>query len=274
MSKLTRIIFNGTSYEIGSTGAEVTDSIKTSLLQIAGKVAYSDENGLNYYNALEAALYPPADLESITAVYTQTGTVYDTATLDSLKTNLVVTAHMSDSTTRAVTNYTLSGTLAEGTSIITASYGGKDATFSVNVTHYEPIVFTITWSWTGTVSTSSAIDATERDVYLEIPFDSTDTRIKTGATAESNTYKERCQLYSDSACTDLIGYWYIDTQEIEAEARTTANMPWIPFDTQMMVAPKGYYVKLVAERLGSDVFDSNADAREYLNAHAASVTLR
>ena len=75
-------------------------------------------------------------LSSISAVYTQSGTVYDTDTLDSLKDDLVVTAHYSDSSTATVAaaDYTLSGTLAEGTSTITVSYGGKTTTFSVEVT--------------------------------------------------------------------------------------------------------------------------------------------
>ena len=77
-----------------------------------------------------------AELSYISAVYTQSGTVYDTDTLDSLKSDLVVTAHYSDSTTSTVasTDYTLSGTLTEGTSTITVSYDGKTTTFNVTVT--------------------------------------------------------------------------------------------------------------------------------------------
>lgn len=75
-------------------------------------------------------------LSSISAVYTQSGTVYDTDSLDSLKPDLVVTATYSDSSTATVpsADYTLSGTLAAATSTITASYGGKTATFTVTVT--------------------------------------------------------------------------------------------------------------------------------------------
>jgi Bacterial Ig-like domain (group 3). len=47
---------------------------------------------------------------------------------------LTVTATYSASTTATVTDYTLSGTLTEGTSTITVSYGGKTTTFSVTVT--------------------------------------------------------------------------------------------------------------------------------------------
>lgn len=73
-------------------------------------------------------------LSSISAVYTQSGTVYTTTSLDDLKTDLVVTATFADSTTQTVTGYTLSGTLTEGTSTITVSYAGKTTTFNVNVT--------------------------------------------------------------------------------------------------------------------------------------------
>lgn len=119
----------------------LSEEVKVALLQIAQKVAYIDEHGQDYYDDLYDALYPPADLVSISAVYTQSGTVYDTDSLDSLKSDLVVTAHMSDQTTRTVTEYTLSGTLAEGTSTITVTYGGKTTTFTVTVTEAPPYTF-------------------------------------------------------------------------------------------------------------------------------------
>lgn len=116
----------------------LSDDVKQALLACFENVTWIGNDGQDYYDALELALYPPAELVSISAVYTQSGTVYDTDTLDSLKSDLVVTAHMSDSTTQTVTTYTLSGTLVEGTSTITVSYDGKTATFNVTVTH-EPV---------------------------------------------------------------------------------------------------------------------------------------
>lgn len=78
---------------------------------------------------------PKATLTGITAVYTQGDKiVYPSTSLDDLKTNLVVTASYSDSTTVTVSDYTLSGTLTIGTSTITATYQGKTATFTVTVT--------------------------------------------------------------------------------------------------------------------------------------------
>lgn len=111
----------------------LSPAVKAALLQIAEKVAYIDEHGQDYYDALDAALSAKA-LLSITAVYTQTGTVYDTDSLDSLKADLVVTAYYDDGTTANVTSASvLSGTLTEGTSTITATYSGKTASFEVTV---------------------------------------------------------------------------------------------------------------------------------------------
>lgn len=75
-------------------------------------------------------------VDSIGAVYTQSGAIYTSTAINNLKDDLVVTAYMSDLTTVTVpsSNYTLSGTLTEGTSTITVSYGGKTTTFDVNVT--------------------------------------------------------------------------------------------------------------------------------------------
>jgi len=122
-----------TALEGGGTGSGLTEDIKAALLQVARKVAYIDADGQDYYDDLYVALYPPAELVSISAVYTQSGTVYNTDDLDSLKSDLVVTALYDDQTSATVTEYTLSGTLSTGTSTITVSYGGKTTTFNVEV---------------------------------------------------------------------------------------------------------------------------------------------
>ena len=116
-------------------GGGLTADIKQALMNCFNYVAWKDNdpNASQYISALQSALYPPVNLVSISAVYTQSGTVYTTDSLDSLKPDLVVTAHYSDSTTETVSNYLLSGTLTAGTSVITVSYGGKTTTFNVTV---------------------------------------------------------------------------------------------------------------------------------------------
>lgn len=127
--------------EGGGTGG-LTADVKAALLACFNHVAWdsADPTGQSYISALQTALYPPANLSSISAVFTQSGTVLDTASLDDLKSDLVVTAHYSDSTTEVVasTAYALSGILAEGTSTVTVTYGGKTTTFTVTVTAYAP----------------------------------------------------------------------------------------------------------------------------------------
>ena len=120
----------------------VTEEFKQALLDCFEHVAWIDDQGQDYYDALYAALYPPVDVLSISAVFTQgSAVIYDTDSLDDLKQYLVVTATMTDSTTQTLedTDYTLSGTLAVGTSTITVSYGGKTTTFNVTVTEYNPL---------------------------------------------------------------------------------------------------------------------------------------
>ena len=46
-------------------------------------------------------------------------------------TGIVVTAHYSDGTAKTVTDYTLSGTIAEGENTVTVDYGGITTTFTV-----------------------------------------------------------------------------------------------------------------------------------------------
>jgi hypothetical protein len=114
------------------TAADLDNSFKDALLDCFKNVAWATVDGQQYYDALEAALYP---LDHITAAYTQSGTVYDTDSLDSLKADLVVTAFYQRGGSKTVTDYTLSGTLTDGTSTITVSYGGETTTFDVVVAH-------------------------------------------------------------------------------------------------------------------------------------------
>lgn len=145
--------YDGTSWEDGgaygsnTSGSGLTEEVKQALLACFENVAWKlPENpggptGADYYDALESALYPPVNLDRITAFYAQSDTVYDTDTLDSLRSGLLVTAYYDNDTSEVVTTYTLSGTLTEGTSTITVSYVGKTTTFNVTVTRLEIRVF-------------------------------------------------------------------------------------------------------------------------------------
>lgn len=120
------------------SGSGLSEEVKQALLALLEKVAYVDENGQTYYDALETALYMSTKtLVSISADYMQSGAVYDTDDLAILKNGLEVTAHYDDNTSAVIasTNYVLSGTLSVGTSTITVTHNRKTTTFNVTVTH-------------------------------------------------------------------------------------------------------------------------------------------
>ena len=134
MSELTTVILNGQEYDIGGVGSGLTDDIKDSLLEIVENVAFINDHGRQYYNALYAALYPYAPV-SIDAVLSPSATITDFDTLDDLRQYLTVTAHYQNGTSSVVTNYSLSGVLTAGTSTILVTYAGVSYTVEVTVTH-------------------------------------------------------------------------------------------------------------------------------------------
>ena len=73
---------------------------------------------------------PEKTLTSISAVYSGGSVTAGTAV--SALTGIVVTAFYSDGSTETVTDYTLSGTIVEGSNTVTVSYGGKTTTFTVS----------------------------------------------------------------------------------------------------------------------------------------------
>ena len=131
--------------EHSSTIGGLSYEAKQALMNCFENVAWVNEDGQDYYNALYDALFGTTPvtptLESISAVFHQgSAVIYDDATLDSLRQYLTVTAHYSDSTSQVVTTYQLAGTLTAGQSVITASYQGQLATFTVNVTARATLV--------------------------------------------------------------------------------------------------------------------------------------
>lgn len=142
----------------------IPNDVKDALLELASKVAYVDNSGQAVYDALEESFYV---VDHITAVYTQGQTVvYPTTSLDDLKTNLVVTAYYTDETTKAVTNYTLSGTLTEGTSTVTVTYKNKTATFDVTVSA-PPTVQSISAVYSGgSVTAGASVDSLKANTVV------------------------------------------------------------------------------------------------------------
>lgn len=155
----------GATVSVTMNGADITASVYNN-----GAISIPAVTGDLVITVVAVAL----TVESISAVYTQSGTVYDTDSLDSLKADLVVTATLSDSSTVIVpsTDYTLSGTLDSATSTITVSYQEVTTTFTVNV-----FVWDYEWdysdgllendpSWTKEISGTASSSMTQSGLAL------------------------------------------------------------------------------------------------------------
>lgn len=142
----------------------LSNTAKQALLACFEKVAWVDDQGQTYYDALYNALYPRPT--SITAVFTQGGaTIYDTQTIDDLKQYLVVNAVFEDGTEHTVADYTLSGTLTPGTSVITVTYDRCTTTFNVDVTENFGYI-TVEYTQSGTVYDSDTLDDLKDDLVV------------------------------------------------------------------------------------------------------------
>lgn len=109
---------------------------------------------------------PKITLTGITATYTG-GDVAVGTELTAL-TGVVVTATYSDGSSEAVTGYTLSGAIAEGSNTITVTYEDMTATFTVTgVAEEEPGVttYTITNNLTNVTSNNSTTSVAENAAY-------------------------------------------------------------------------------------------------------------
>ena len=147
----------------GGGGGGLSDSAKAALITLLEKVAYIDDNGQQYIDDLEDALYNRT-LTSISAVFTQGGAIITPEMpLDDLRQYLVVTANYSDNSTITVTDYTLSGTLTVGTSTVTAAWKSKTSSFNVIVS--DSLVISNTLTLDGIKNTTSGHNAATTTWY-------------------------------------------------------------------------------------------------------------
>lgn len=101
---------------------------------------------------------PDVTLTSIAVKYSGGDVEVGTALTD-LK-GIVVTATYSDGNFKTVTGYTLSGTIKEGVNIITVSYGGLTATFTVTG-YVQSVTYTVTNNLTGVTNSNSQTEVTD-----------------------------------------------------------------------------------------------------------------
>lgn len=171
-------------------------------------------------------------VSSIAAVYTQSGTVYDTDSIDSLKADLVVTATYSDSSTATVpsADYTLSGTLTVGTSTITVTYESKTTTFNVTVSDSIPSGYTA-YDYVSLIASGSGIGIhtniqmnTDYTFETEVLYTSTTASSATnlfGTRIGGNGTKEFAVFVTPSS--GKLGYWVNNTDTTITSNPFSAN---------------------------------------------------
>lgn len=163
--------------ELIDGGAGMTEDFKQALHNILEKVAFIDEDGQDYLDALDATMWPSAS--SISCVYTQSGTVYASDNIDSLKADLVVTALYSDSTTKVLkpSEYTLTGTLTEGTSTIAVHYGNLTTSFTVTVASRTVVSISAVYTQSGTIYSDDDIDSLKSDLVVTATYNDSSTAV-------------------------------------------------------------------------------------------------
>lgn len=223
----------------------LTPEIIAALLACFEKVAWIDNNGQDYYSSLYNALY---NVNSISAVYTQTNTVYETDNLDVLKTDLVVTVFYPDGSSEIVppSSYTLSGTLTVGTSLITVSYGGKTTTFNVTVTNlFSDLIFeSNTWSTFGAGEYTNYIKKTTASARarVSVPF-------------ANNNY---AFVVTDATKYNIAAYRVTSLETItvgQTELYPGINNSSVSWDTSVSVDTQ--YVALAFKKLDNTDFTQN-----------------
>lgn len=125
---------NDLEEEVAAIEPGLSDAAKTALLNCFQHVAWIDEHGQDYYDALESALYA-GTYPRITVTFNPgANVVYTDTALNDLKQYMTViyleTAE-SAGTVISASDYTVSGVLTEGTSTVTVAYNGVWTSVSI-----------------------------------------------------------------------------------------------------------------------------------------------
>jgi len=115
----------------------LSSEAKTALLNCFAHVAWVDEHGQNYYDALESALYSNT-YPKIKATYNPAVIIYTDDTLATIKQYLTVKYYETKDdagTVIAASNYTLTGTLTVGECTLLVEYGDLRTYVTVDVTN-------------------------------------------------------------------------------------------------------------------------------------------
>lgn len=162
-----RTQINNLNNIIINNGGGLTTDAKMALLTCFQKVAWIDDQGQIYYNALHNSLFPIAISISVT-FNSASHVFYDTDTLNDLRPYLIVSATLPDNTTEIITNYSLRGSMTVGTNIITVQYQGVTDTFSVTVVADPSYITAVFTQPQTTIYTDDALDTLKSNLVVTL----------------------------------------------------------------------------------------------------------
>ena len=160
--KVTAVYNSGRTEEIASGDYTLSGTLSVGTSVVT--VAYSGKETTFNVTVSEIAV------ESISAAFTQgTNEVFTSTDISKLKEWLVVTATYNDGSEKSVTDYELAGNLIAGSSYIVVKFGGKETTFTVNVTEVKAVSMDVTYT-KGTVFVGASLDTLKGSITVKITY--------------------------------------------------------------------------------------------------------
>lgn len=154
----------------GLEQTSVTAILGSTITWEVTKEGYRPQSGtftLSGDKDLNVVLLPIVDITSISAEFNQgQRTIFNEDEIEDLRKYLVVSVNYADGSSEITEDYTLSGTLTGGTSVITASFGDKDATFNVEVTEVAIPEGYTRYGWVSCSKTAKTSKAPSYYIYL------------------------------------------------------------------------------------------------------------
>ena len=202
----------------------MTTAAKSALMAVVESIGvFTVDNPQALIDNLRNALYN-APVAAVSAVYTQSRTVYATDSLDVLRDDLVVTAAYTDGSSAVRTDYTLSGALSAGVSTITAALDGKTATFEVQVAAARIPATGITLS--STALSITAGDSVRLTATVE-PANSTDTVVWASSEEAVATVAQDGTVtpVANGSCKIIA-----TAGEVSAECAVSVSMPLVGYN--------------------------------------------
>jgi len=114
----------------------ITDEVKVALLACFAKVAWINGHGQDYYDALENALYPSDYPKIVASLNSGINVFYTDDSLSDVKDHITVKYYDEEGSSGVVVpslSYELTGTLVEGSSVLTITYNELSTTVVVSV---------------------------------------------------------------------------------------------------------------------------------------------